>query len=357
MPSRTASTPRRSSSSPSRSARPASSRSGCASALRSRALPIAPIGSAYRRSTGCAARSCASTRSRSGSIPSSACSTRRRRRSCAARRSSRRSPRRPTATRERPSICSPRSVASRCGSSSCGCAPAGSRAASISRPSRRRPSTSRPREPQSAASAQVAIAYYAERPSAGAARNGERAAELVELLRSASAEDLVDLAAFRLKNAPAALARLPGAARRTGGRGAHRARARPASAGRRARPALRSGLLRAQARGRGARLRGPRAARARSPRRRCRRASGGAGRCPAPARRRVPGHQRAAGLDPRAGRRSGRRALLRRRRAPEHLPLPRRGRRGVPRGGAPEAGTVVRLDDCFRSSDPARRAS
>ena len=57
-----------------------------------------------------------------------------------------------------------------------------------------------------AASAQVAIAYYAERPSAGAARNGERAAELVELLRSASAEDLVDLAAFRLKNAPAALA-------------------------------------------------------------------------------------------------------------------------------------------------------
>ena len=55
------------------------------------------------------------------------------------------------------------------------------------------------------ASAQVAIAYYAERPSVGAARNGERAAELAELLRSATAEDLVDLAAFRLKNAPAAL--------------------------------------------------------------------------------------------------------------------------------------------------------
>jgi hypothetical protein len=48
-----------------------------------------------------------------------------------------------------------------------------------------------------AASAQLATEYYAERPSAGAIRNGERAAELVELLRSAATEDLVDLSPVR----------------------------------------------------------------------------------------------------------------------------------------------------------------
>jgi ATP-dependent helicase/nuclease subunit A len=57
-----------------------------------------------------------------------------------------------------------------------------------------------------AASAHAAIEYYAERSTAGAIRNGERAAELVQLLRSAVSEDLVDLSSVRLKNAPAALA-------------------------------------------------------------------------------------------------------------------------------------------------------
>ena len=180
-----------------------------------------------------------------------------------------------------------------------------------------------------------------------ARRGARRAAAL-----GATAEDLVELAAFRLKNAPAALAGLPGAARRTRVRGAHRARARPPSAGGRARPALRSG-------------RTPRASS------RARRSTSRISSCACAI-------SSVGDADARAAVQDGVRHLL----VDEFQdtnalqdsilelvagPMPSAatsatsGRASTASamrtsrcsaGGAPGPGKVVRLDDCFRSSDP-----
>ena len=206
-----------------------------------------------------------------------------------------------------------------------------------------RPLDLRPAERRDLAPAQIAA-----RAAATALAGAEKPDALTALLDTGpAAAELTDLSAQRLRKAAAnqdyndALAELEQAARDAAA-SADLGPARAAALGSSTR------LPRAQGRPQPGRLHRPRAAGPRAP---VRAAGPGRGLSGAVRRRdrgRVPGHEPAAVRADRPG--GGRRALPRRRRVPEHLPVPPRRRRGVP----PAAGGGRRRGDRAVAATTAR---